>query len=153
MSVESSSLLIWRTEPEPETAAKEENAFKLLGVRRESLKNVFLEHIAKNTHLTTVEARYPRGKNGDAFLSLDIESDRGPVATVLDEWIDRDIPVAAIPEVFGSAVAEFVDKCDLREWEKRHGLMERTNCVKMKMMYHVDIRMSDDFSIAKSLYS
>ncbi|KIW35807.1 uncharacterized protein PV06_11848 [Exophiala oligosperma] len=140
-------------EPEPKTAAEEPNALKLLGVRRESFKNVFTEHVANNAHLMTVESRYPRGTRGDAFISFDIESDRGPIAASLDAFLDRDTPVDNIPEPFGDTIATSIDRCDLRNWEKRKGYVDTTNCVKVKMIYHVEIRLYDDATLANILHS
>lgn len=126
---------------------------KLLGVRRESLKNVFIEHIANAAHLMTVESRYPRGTRGDAFISFDLESDRGPVAALLDAFLNRDNPVADIPEAFGHTIATAIDQCDLRNWEKQKGYVDTTNCVKVKMIYRIDLRIYDDATLANILHS
>lgn len=146
-------LTICRLGPEPRTAAEEPNALKILGVRRESLKNVFIEHIANAAHLMTVESRYPRGTRGDAFISFDLESDRGPVAALLDAFLDRDNRVTDIPEAFGHTIATAVDQCDLRNWEKQKGYVDTTNCVKVKMIYRVDLRICDDATLANILHS
>lgn len=114
---------------------------------------MFTEHVANNAHLMTVESRYPRGTRGDAFISFDIESDRGPVAASLDAFLDRDTPVDNIPEPFGDTIATSIDRCDLRNWEKRKGYVGTTNCVKVKMIYHVEIRLYDDATLANILHS
>lgn len=114
---------------------------------------MLIEHIANAAHLTTVESRYPRGTRGDAFISFDLESDRGPVAALLDVFLDRDNPVGCIPEAFGHTMATAVDKCDLRNWEKQKGYVDTTNCVKVKMIYRVDLRIYDDGTLAKRLHS
>lgn len=48
---------MYHLDPEPETGAKDSNAFKLQGVNREGMKNVFAEHISNTARLMTVELR------------------------------------------------------------------------------------------------
>ncbi|KAK7894614.1 hypothetical protein LTR67_006376 [Exophiala xenobiotica] len=137
-------------DPEPKTAAEESDAFTLLGVRRENFKNVFTEHIANDARLMTVESRYPRAKSGgDAFVSFDFESARGPVAMLSE----GDNPIAIIHEVFGHNIASVIDRSDLRKWEKRNGYVDTTNCVKVKTICRIDLRICYDATIANILHS
>jgi len=117
------------------------------------MKNVFIEHVSNTARLMTVESRYPRDKSGDAFISFDLESDRGPVAALLDALLDGDNPVAEIPEALGHAIATAVDRSDLRTWEKRNGRTDTTNCVKINTIYHVELRICNDGAIANILHS
>ncbi|KIV81293.1 hypothetical protein PV11_03489 [Exophiala sideris] len=149
----SESIIMMDEDPEPETGAEDSNAFKLLGVHREGMKNIFIEHVSNTARLMTVESRYPRDKSGDAFISFDLESDRGPVARMIEALLDGDNPVAEIPEAFGHTIATAVDRSDLRIWEKRKGRTDTTNCLKISTIYHVELRICNDGAIANILYS
>lgn len=102
----------------------------------------------------TVQSTYPRDTRGDAFISFDLESDGGPLVASLEKFLDSDNPVAEIPETFGQTIATAIDQCDLRNWERRKGYVDRTNCVTVKKIYRVRLRLyDDDATLAESLHS
>lgn len=140
-------------EPEPETEAKKSTAVKLQGANREGMNNIFVEQISNTARLMTVESRYPRDKSGDAVLSFDLESDRGPLAELFDRWLKGDKSVAEITEAFGHTMATAVDQSDLRSWEKRKGRIGTTSCVEISKFYHVNLRICNNIDIANVLHS
>lgn len=118
------------------------------------MKNVFVERISNNARLMTVESRYPRERSGDAFISFDLESDRGSIAELFDGWLTGDTSVAEITEAFGHTMATAIDQSDLRIWEKRKGRIETTSCVEITKLYHVNLRIyNNDGATANILHS
>ena len=98
-----------------------------------------------------VRSRFPRGQgDGDAIIWLDLGSvgmrsllsDSGP-----------SIGTSQIRQVFGDTISNAIEQCDLRKWEKRNGLMDSTECVKVKMLCHVELRIGYDTTIAQMLFN
>lgn len=65
----------------------------------------------------------------------------------------RGIRTAQLQEVFGDTISTAIEESDLRKWEKRNGRMDTTECVKVKILCHVELRISCNTTIAKTLFN
>jgi hypothetical protein len=149
-------------DPKPETMAEEVTAFEYSSARWVSIGEVFRAHIAQairqadcvapnrilDPELTAcVRSRFPR-IFGDAFIWLDIGSD-GPLPLL---YQNVRIPVDRIREVFGGIIAEAIEGSDLREWEKRNGYINTTECVEIKPQ-GIKLRIRYDIHLANKLFN
>jgi hypothetical protein len=98
-----------------------------------------------------VRSRFPRGRgDGDAVIWLDLGS-----AGILPMLRDSGpgIGTSKIREVFGDTIANAIEGSDLRKWEKRNGRIDRTECVQVKILCHVELRIGYDTTIAQALFN
>lgn len=98
-----------------------------------------------------VRSRFPRAQeHGDAVIWLDLESvGIQPLLCGSGPGIEAD----QIGNVFGDTIANAIEKSDLRKWEKDNGRTGRTECVKVKRICHVELRVGFDTNIAQVLFN
>ncbi|KAJ6027478.1 uncharacterized protein N7446_003930 [Penicillium canescens] len=148
--------------PKPRTTAIQPGAFEFPAAPWTNIEKVFpiqvataIRHVPpriNDPNITDcVRSRFPRGRgDGDAAIWLDIETigihpllcGSGP-----------GVLTTQIKKVFGDTVAYAIEESDLRKWEKENGLLDTTECVKVKRFCHVELRIACDTTIAQNLFS
>ena len=98
---------------------------------------------------SSVRSKYPRTK-GDAIHLLDLESE--------PSWLQKLFPgdgnrgcVEEVTPIFGRYTLDVIEQSELRQWEKRNGFIDRTNCV--KLAYTLKLRTTYEDGIANILHS
>ncbi|TQB68884.1 hypothetical protein MPDQ_002657 [Monascus purpureus] len=149
-------------DPEPATMAKQPGSFEFPTARWSNIDKVFpaqaanaIRHapqrIADPEITDCVRSRFPRGRSeGDAIVWLDIGSNGAlPFLPTYRSGIEME----QVRAIFGDAIYDAVDESDLRKWEKRNGRLSTTECVKMKVFCHMELRIGYDTTIAKKLFN
>lgn len=149
-------------DPEPDTTAKQSDAFEFPTARWKNIDKVFPIQVAKAVRhvpqriidpdiTDCVRSRFLRGQgDGDAIIWLDLGS-VGMLSLLCDSG--PSIRTSQIREVFGDTISNAIEECDLRKWEKRNGRIDSTKCVKVKMLCHVELRIGYDTTIAQVLFN
>ena len=149
-------------DPEPHTTAKQPSAFEFPTARWKNIDKVFpkqaataVRHVPQrimDPDITDcVRSRFPRRRgDGDAIIWLDLGS-VGMLPLLRDSG--QGIGTTQIREVFGDTIADAIEESDLRKWEKRNGRTDRTECVKVKILCHVELRIGYDTTIAQTLFN
>lgn len=147
---------------EPPTMANQPGSFEFPMARWTNVDKVFPAQVANairhapqriaDPELTDcVRCRFPRGRSeGDAIIWLDIGSIGAlPFLHTYGSGIETD----QVRAVFGDTIYNAIEKSSLREREKENGRLDTTGCVKMKVFYHMELRIGYDTTIAKMLFN
>ena len=96
------------------------------------------------------ESRYLRVRSGgDAIISLDLGLDGNSVLKLIDGRSGA--RAKEITDIFGKRIAKAVEGSDLREWQRIHGRLHTTDCV--RVWHRVEFRICYDTDIAGILHS
>ncbi|KAI2791735.1 hypothetical protein POX_c04612 [Penicillium oxalicum] len=146
----------------PSTTANQPDAFEFPAARWTNIEKVFPTRIAAaarqvpprlvDPNITDcVRSRFPRGRaGGDALIWLDLEAvGIQPMLCGTGPGIE----IAQIQRVLGDTIFHAIEKSDLWKWEKEHGHLNKTECVKIKTYCHVELRVGYDTSIAQILFN
>ncbi|KAI1181565.1 hypothetical protein F5B17DRAFT_424792 [Nemania serpens] len=142
-------------DPKPQTTAKDPSSFEFPTARLEMIEDVFGGPIAEAVRHAServtypeltdrVKLRFPRA-GGDAMIWIELGR-HVKLALLAGGYV----PVAKIREIFGDKIARVIEGSDLRNWERRNGLIDWTRCVRITQ--NVELRIGYDLNIANELF-
>ncbi|KAK1981041.1 hypothetical protein LZ30DRAFT_721446 [Colletotrichum cereale] len=138
----------------PATTAEVTGSLEFAGAKWEEIESLFgkavADAISKRDQLLTDGVRSTLSRTqmyDDVLMSLDIASEPSWLSTLFP---DGTVRVHEINSIFGSRIADAIDRSQLREWEKENGLIDHTECV--KLTYNVKLRLSSRLDVANALY-
>ena len=116
-----------------------------------ALKGFQQESITQEVVVDCVKCISSRNPNeGDSVVWLEIGPDEHILSTLFDGH-ERTASLAKISDVFDKRIVTAIENSDLRKWEKRNGIEDRTECVTLE--YRIKARVANDLTIVNDLYA